>query len=359
MSKRSTSKRCGASGTVYTRNKLIVFLPFAPLALTFSKPTRSIVIAERTGELELNPYIVKTERLTKQYRGSYALRDVSITMAPGKIYGLIGQNGAGKTTLMRILAGLSFATDGTVELFGRRGEQALREGRKRLGCMIENPGFVPHLTAKENLSLHRIMRGIPNAEIEDELLALVGLADTGKKKAKNFSLGMKQRLGIAIALLSNPELLILDEPINGLDPLGVIEIRNLMKTLCDERNMTILISSHNLPELYQTATDYILIHKGEIKRTLSQEQLDEHCKRHIRIRCDQPDKLASLLETQLHTARYSVMPDRTVKLYDRLDDQETVARMLRDHGIVVTQFSIEGDTLENYFISVIGGDRSA
>ncbi|MFD0715731.1 ABC transporter ATP-binding protein [Paenibacillus sp. GCM10027626] len=305
----------------------------------------------------MNPYVVKTNGLTKNYRGSFALRDLSITMRSGKIYGLIGQNGAGKTTFMRMLAGLSFPTAGSIELFGHGGERALQDERKRIGCMIEHPGFIPTMTAKENLTLHRMMRGIPNKDIERELLELVGLADTGNKKAKNFSLGMKQRLGIAIALLGNPELLILDEPINGLDPLGVVEIRHLLKKLCEERQMTILISSHNLPELYQTATDYIIIHKGLLKQALSLEQLDERCKRHLLIRCNEPDKLVSVLETALHTTHYKVMPDNTVKLYDFLDEKERVAGVLFEHGIVVTNLSNEGDSLENYFISVIGGDQ--
>ncbi|MBD2870336.1 ABC transporter ATP-binding protein [Paenibacillus arenilitoris] len=307
----------------------------------------------------MTSHVLKTNGLTKRYRGFVALRDVSIAMEPGKIYGLIGQNGAGKTTLMRLLAGLSFPTEGSILLFGHGGERALREERKRLGCMIEHPGFVPHMTAQENLTLYRTMRGIPNKEIEHELLELVGLAGTGNKKARNFSLGMKQRLGIAIALLGNPELLILDEPINGLDPLGVIEIRNLLKKLCEERHMAILISSHNLPELYQTATDYIIIHQGEIKQTLTQEQLDENCKHHILIGCDQPEKLAGVLETQLNTTKFQVMPDKTVKLYDYLNRKDAVARTLFENGIVATKFSIEGDTLENYFISVIGGERHA
>nr|WP_195573938.1 ATP-binding cassette domain-containing protein [Paenibacillus sp. 1001270B_150601_E10] len=307
----------------------------------------------------MKPYVVKTNRLTKHYHGSYALRDVSITLESGRIYGLIGQNGAGKTTLMRLLAGLSFPTGGSIELFGHQGNRALQEERKRLGCMIEHPGYVPYMSARENLKYHRIMRGVPNKDIEGELLELVGLADAGKKKAKDFSLGMKQRLGIAIALLGNPELLILDEPINGLDPLGVVEIRNLLKRLCEERQMTILLSSHNLPELYQTVTNYIIIHKGEVKRTITLEQLDENCKHHLYIRCDQPEKLAGILESELNTTNYKVMPDKSIKLYDFLDQKDTVAKTMLEHSIVTTTFSIEGDTLENYFISVIGGDQDA
>jgi ABC-2 type transport system ATP-binding protein len=306
----------------------------------------------------MSEHVLKTTNLTKSYHGAYALRDVSITMDPGKIYGLIGQNGAGKTTLMRIITGLSFQGEGHIQLFGHSDKQGLQVERKRMGSMIENPGLIPNMSAKDNLTFHRIMRGIPNKEIEDELLEMVGLTEAGTKKSKNFSLGMKQRLGIAIALLGSPELLILDEPINGLDPIGVVEIRNLLKKLCEEQQMTILISSHNLPELYQTATDYIIIHKGEIKRTLTLEQLEENCSHHIHIACNLPEKLTVVLETQLRTTNYKVMPDKTVKLYDYLDEKELVAKTLYENGIIITNFSTEGDTLENYFISVIGGEPS-
>ncbi|MBW4081160.1 ABC transporter ATP-binding protein [Paenibacillus sp. S150] len=300
--------------------------------------------------------VLRTDSLTKSYQGANALHDVSIALEAGKIYGLIGQNGAGKTTLMRLVAGLGFPSGGRIELFGRTGEKALQVERKRLGCMIEYPGLTPNMTAKDNLKLHRLLRGIPNAEAEQELLEFVGLADTGKKKVKNFSLGMKQRLGIAVALLGNPELLILDEPINGLDPLGVVEIRRLLKELCEEQQMTILISSHNLPELYQTATDYIIIHQGEVRQTLTQARLEERCKRHILIGCNQPERLAAVLESKLNTSRFDVMPNHTVKLYDYLDDKEKVSRVLYENGIIVTNLSGEGDTLEDYFISAIGGD---
>ncbi len=304
-------------------------------------------------------YVLKTNNLTKRYNGVDVLQGVSVTLEAGKIYGLIGQNGAGKTTLMRIASGLAFPTNGSIELFGQTDSTSLQLQRKRIGCMIEYPSLIPYMSAKENLKYHRIIQGIPNKDIEQELLNMVGLGNTGKKQAKNFSLGMKQRLGIAIALLGDPELLILDEPINGLDPLGVVEIRNLIYKLCEERHMTILISSHNLPELYQVATDYIIIHHGIIKKSITQAELDESCKHHILIGCDQPEKLVSVLELQLNTTNYKVMPDKTVKLYDYLDDRETVARALFDNGIVITEFSIQGDTLENYFISVIGGDRNA
>lgn len=303
--------------------------------------------------------ILKTDHITKSYHGVKVLQNVSVELETGKVYGLIGQNGAGKSTFMRIVAGLAFPTEGSVELFGQTGEKDLQIERKRLGCMIEYPGLIPYMSAKENLMYHRIIKGFPDKAVEDELLELVGLGSAGKKKTKNFSLGMKQRLGIAIALLGEPELLILDEPINGLDPLGVVEIRHLINKLCEERHKTILISSHNLPELYQVATNYIILHNGVIKKKLTLEELEENCRHYIRIGCDNPGKLISILETRLGTTKYKVMPDNGIKLYDYLDNKELVAKAALENGIVISEFSVQGDTLENYFISVIGGEQNA
>lgn len=307
----------------------------------------------------MKEYVLKTNNITKSFRQFTALDDISITMEAGKIYGLIGQNGAGKTTLMRLIAGLSFPTSGNLELFGHSGEKELQAELKRIGCLIEYPSLNGNMTAKENLKLHRIIRGIPSETLEDELLELVGLKNTGKKRTKDFSLGMKQRLGIAIALLGSPELLILDEPVNGLDPLGVVEIRSLIKKMCEERHMTILISSHNLPELYQTATDYIIIDRGKVKKTLTLEELDECCQHHIRISCSKPEKLTQVLEATLQTTNFKVMQDKSVKLYDYLDDMEFVIKTLFENDIFPTNFSAQGETLENYFISIIGGSQNA
>ncbi|MBU5266962.1 ABC transporter ATP-binding protein [Virgibacillus proomii] len=306
----------------------------------------------------MTDYILKTNEITKTFRKVDALRNISITIESGKIYGLIGSNGAGKSTLMRIIAGLSFPTSGSMEFFGKESPKAIQVERKRLGCMIELPSLNMSLSAKENIRYHRILRGISNEEIEDELIRLVGLGDTGKKQVKDFSLGMKQRLGIAVSLINNPELLILDEPINGLDPIGVKEIRNLLKKLCEERHITVIISSHNLPELYQVATDYIIIHDGEIKQTLTLQELENKCQRHLLIECENPEDLLVILETELGTTNYKIMPDKTIKLYDYVDDKKKVARTIFKHEIIATNFSVEGDTLENYFISVIGGEKN-
>ncbi|BBF44927.1 ABC transporter, ATP-binding protein [Lachnospiraceae bacterium KM106-2] len=300
--------------------------------------------------------LAKMEHVTKEFHDFKALSDVSIEIKSGKIYGLIGENGAGKTTLMRILCGFTYPTNGSVSLFDQSEEKQLINGRKKIGCLIEYPALIPQMTAKENLHYHRLLRGMKEEDREDEVLDMVGLSKTGKKKAKDFSLGMKQRLGIAISLLEKPKFLILDEPINGLDPVGVVEIRNLLKELCSKYGITILISSHNLPELYQTATDYIIIHKGEIKQILSLEQLDEKCRHHIKIGCKDQRALCELLKDKLKTTNYTVAKDGMVWLYDYIDEVETVAKVIFEAGMYPTHFAKDGETLENYFLSVIGGE---
>lgn len=307
----------------------------------------------------MSKIILETKNLSKRYNSQLALNHVSLCLEQGRIYGLIGKNGAGKTTLMRMIAGLGFPTEGTIELFGRSCSKELEEAGKRIGSLIEFPGLVGGMTAKENMHLQCLMKGFPNYEVEDELLEMVGLIDTGKKKVRNFSLGMKQRLGIATVLIGNPELLMLDEPTNGLDPAGVIEIRNLLKKLSTYQNKTILISSHNLPELYQAATDYIIIHNGEIKEVLSHEELEERCKCYISLESTNVNRLTTVLEGKLKTGNFKVMPDNSVKLYDLLDERELLGQVLYDNGVVVTKLSVVETSLEEYFMSVIGGNEHA
>lgn len=303
----------------------------------------------------MSEYILKTSNLTKKYKNYKAINNVSLSLEAGKIYVLIGRNGAGKSTFMKLIAGLSYPDEGHIELFGHTKESEIQLERKRIGCMIELPSINLSMTAKENMKLHRIIRGIPDEKIEDELLSLLDINNTGKKKVKNFSLGMKQRLGIAITLINSPEFLILDEPINGLDPLGVVEIRKLLTKLCNEKNMTILISSHNLPEMYQLATDYIFINKGEIIQTLSLEELDEYCRHYLLIKSTDVYKLVNVIERKLNTTNFKVMPDYSVQLFDYIDDKEFVGKTLFDNNIVVTNLSNEGGTLEDYFVSLVGG----
>lgn len=297
--------------------------------------------------------VLETRDLSKQYKSQWALKHVNLRLQQGKIYGLIGKNGAGKTTLMRMIAGLGFPTEGSILLFGGEDSGGLEEKGKRIGSLIEEPALVTGMTAKENLHLQCLMKGIPNYEVEKELLELVGLQDTGKKKVKNFSLGMRQRLGIAATLIGNPELLMLDEPINGLDPVGVIEMRELIKKLCTYENKTILISSHNLPELYQVATDFIIIHEGEIREVLSHEELDERCKSYLSLEAVDASQLTAVLEEKLHTQNFQVMPDKSVKLFDCLEERERVGRILHENDVIITKMAVCGTSLEDYFMSVI------
>jgi len=299
--------------------------------------------------------VMEAKGITKKYRQTLALDNVALKLEKGKIYGFIGQNGAGKTTLIRLITGLAFPTGGELSLWGKTGEKELQEQRKRIGSLIEGPALYTNMTAYQNMEVQRIQRGIPDKSIIDKTLKIVGLADTGKKKVRNFSLGMKQRLGIAIALLNTPEFLILDEPINGLDPAGIKEIRNLIKTLNKEYGMTILISSHILEELYNTATDFILIDKGHIIEELSEAELNEKCKQHVEIKTMDPQKAIMVLENKLNTDNFKVMPDNTIQLYDHLDDLETIAAAMAEEKVLVTGLAVTGDTLEDYFLNKIGG----
>lgn len=303
----------------------------------------------------MSEYVLETEMLTKTYRGANALKNVTLSLKPGKIYGLIGQNGAGKTTFMRLVAGLIFPTSGTFRLFGKESSD-INQVRQRIGFMIEAPAINMSMSSKENIYLHRLIRGIPNRELEDELLHLVGLQNTNKKKARNFSLGMKQRLGIALALVGNPELLILDEPINGLDPVGIVDIRNLLKNLCAEKNITILLSSHNLSELYRVATDYIVIDRGEVVKVITLQELEEQCREYLLLRTNKPELSVGALEQELNVKNYLVMPDKSIHLYDCIDRAEEIAEFLHQKDIVVTNLSVEGNTLEKYYMSLVGGN---
>lgn len=303
----------------------------------------------------MSNYVLKTTNLCKRFKSYKALDNVSVTLEKGKIYGLIGKNGAGKTTLMRIVSGLSYATEGTIELFGASSAKEYNKQLSKIGTLIEYPSLNGRMTAKQNIKLVKIMRGIKDKSVDDELLEMVGLGSVDpKKKVKDFSLGMRQRLGIAIAMLTNPELLILDEPVNGLDPVGVVEIRNLIKKLNQEKNITVLISSHNLPELYQTATDYIIIDKGVIKQTLTLDELEKKCEHYLSITCDNPDKAIKVIENELGTKKYKRMQDGSIRLYDFVDEKQKVSDALFNNHIKVYEFSRLGETLENYFLSVIG-----
>ncbi|WP_281864795.1 ATP-binding cassette domain-containing protein [Planomicrobium okeanokoites] len=299
--------------------------------------------------------ILKTAELTKRYGADFALDHVDVNVQKGDIYGLIGQNGAGKSTLLRLVTGLAFPTNGSMELFGESEGEGFGRARKRVGAIIESPALFPNMTAVENLEIHRLQKGIPGKECIARTLELVDLAHTGKKKTKNFSLGMKQRLGLAVALLSDPEFLILDEPTNGLDPTGIIELRHLLKKLNREKGLTVLISSHILSEVHQLATVFGIIHQGKLLEQTTAKELDQKCKQHWRIQVDDPKKAATVLEDKLGTADFEVLNDGTIKLYSHLDQVRTVSMALTASGLVIEHLSQTGDSLETYFSKLVGG----
>ena len=304
----------------------------------------------------MSDIIIRTDGLSKLYKQHRALDNINISLRRGEIYGFIGQNGAGKTTLFRLLTGLSFPTHGTIEIFGETGERRLAAARKRIGSVIERPVLYPSMTARQNLEVLQIGKGVPDKKDIDRTLELVNLTDTGRKKAKDFSLGMKQRLALAGALLCSPDILILDEPTNGLDPVNIVELRLLLKRLCEERGTTILLSSHILSELYQLATQYFIVHQGRIIEELSLPQLDEKCKRAIRIRVNDAALGAAALERDLQTTNFRVLPNQTIMLYEYVEQTERVARVLADSGLAISEISLQGDSLEDYFVRTIGGD---
>lgn len=299
--------------------------------------------------------ICKTIQLDKRYKKQDVLCDINIEIKRGEIYGLIGENGAGKTTLMKIISGLSFATDGELELFEKKEPHALVKSRRKIGCMIEGPALNLNLTAYQNLNAHRIQQGIPGTTCIKDVMKKVNLEEVGHKKVKHFSLGMKQRLGLAIALLSDPQLLILDEPINGLDPTGMIEFRDILMKLNTEQKTTIIISSHILSELHKLATSYGIIHQGKLLQQLTAQVLDEKCKKHIYLKIEQTDLAICLLEKQLGIKQYEVLPHQCIKIYEALDQSKEINKLLAEHELYAEEITVRGDSLESYFSKVIGG----
>ena len=303
--------------------------------------------------------VIKTNNLVKKYGENLILDNVTITVNQGEIYGLVGDNGAGKTTLFRILSGQSYHSDGSYELLGLSGEKEIIKARKRIGAMIENPSFYPNMTIEQNLEYYRIQRGIPGKKNIDKVLKEVGLFEAKKKKFSNISLGMKQRLALALALLGEPELLILDEPINGLDPSGIIEIRDLLIKLNREKNITIIISSHILSELYNVATCYGFLSKGKLVEELSLEELNERCKSYLEINVTNPKKLSVLLEERLGYKNYKIMPDGVIHLFEKNPVNEEISKLAVDNNIGLKGINEKSANLENYYLSLIGGVKNA
>lgn len=301
----------------------------------------------------MNEVVLKLKNVTKSYGGKLAVDHVNMTIRRGDIYGLIGRNGAGKTTLTRLITSLTHTDSGEIELFGETTESGLQEARKRLGCVIETPALYPNLTAYQNLEYYQRLKGIPDKHAITKTLEIVGLTDTGKKKFCNFSLGMKQRLGIALALLNNPDFIILDEPINGLDPMGIIEMREIIKRLNEEHRITIMISSHILTELSLVATHYGIIDNGRMVKELTHEELNEQCQICLAVIVDDTAKAASVFETVLHTKNFKVISDKEIRLYDYLETPSKVNQQLVSSGISVISMTEVGDSLEDYFMSLV------
>ena len=302
--------------------------------------------------------VLATKGLTKRYGNHLAADRVELTVGKGQIYGLVGRNGAGKTTIIRMVSAQTVPTAGEIFLFGATGKELSRM-RARTGVMVETPSFYPYLTARQNLEYYRIQRGVPGKGTVDQVLEEVDLADTGKKTFKNFSLGMKQRLGLALALMNRPDFLLLDEPINGLDPEGIVEFRNLLLRLNRERQTTILISSHILPELANLATCYGFIDNGVMLEQISAQALEEKCRACIEVRVDDAAAAALVLEQRLNLRDYEVLPGNLLRLYQELDRPQAVAKALVEGGVGLLSIESRGANLEDYFLSMIGGVRHA
>ena len=300
-------------------------------------------------------YILKTNKLKKYYGKFRALDGLTMNVPKGSIYGFVGKNGAGKTTLIRLICGLQFPNDGEFRLYNvKNNDNKINVVRKRMGAVVETPAIYPEMTAYDNLKIQFDILNIKNYDEIDDLLKLVNLDDVEDKLAKNFSLGMRQRLGIAVALCGNPEFLVLDEPTNGLDPEGIVEMRNLLIKLNKERNITILISSHILDELSKVATHYGFIKDGKMVKEISAEEFEKECKHTIKLEVDS-SKLEAVLKKEKYN--YKLISDRCVELYGNVEITPLVL-MLHKENINVLKLTESDESLENYFFNLLGGDNN-
>ena len=299
----------------------------------------------------MSEYVLETESLTKTYRRKNAVDHIDLKIRKGDIYGFIGKNGAGKTTTIKMVAGLTNPTSGKIRLFE---SDNLQEGRKKIGAVIENAAIYPYLSARQNIEVQRILKGVSDKSVTDDLLNIVGLKDAGNKKAKNFSLGMKQRLGIALSLVGDPEFLLLDEPINGLDPTGIKDIRELILKLNKEAGITILISSHILGELSKISTAYGVIGNGKLVAQFTSDELKEKVRPSIMVTVDDPEKAISILETELGTTDFSV-GENCIHIYDMLDRSAQINALLEAGGVTVNFLGKQEGDYESYFIGLMEG----
>ncbi|KON87986.1 bacitracin ABC transporter ATP-binding protein [Sporosarcina globispora] len=307
----------------------------------------------------MDEYILQTFGLTKQYGKIKAVQNINMKIKKGDIYGFIGKNGAGKTTLIRMITGLVTPTKGEIQLFSEKSEKTESISLSRIGSIIEHPALYPEYTAYENLELRSKLLGICEKDSINKVLQFVDLTDVDKKKVKNFSLGMKQRLGLALALLGNPDFLILDEPTNGLDPDGIVQMRKLLKRLNGEYGITILISSHILGELSKLATRYGIINNGILVDEFTSIELEERCKRYLRLEVDDAVRSSLILENALKTTDYEVLPKNIIKVYDLLDKSGEICLELAKNSVKIYSIESNGEDLEGYFMSLMGGSDHA
>ena len=301
----------------------------------------------------MEKYLLSTQGLTKQYGRQKAVDHIDIHIKKGAIYGFIGRNGAGKTTPLKMIRGLARPTDGEIIMFGYRGG-GLKNIRSRVSCLIEAPGVYGNLSAYDNLKIKCKLFGIQEKSYIPEILEMVGLNHVGKKKVKHYSLGMKQRLGIGLTLVGDPDLLLLDEPINGLDPQGIVEVRDTILRLNEERNMTILVSSHILEELSKIATHYGIIHNGSLLQEMTKEELMKRCSERIEICLDEPKRAVPVLD-EMGFTNYQIVDKERIHIFERLEESAGLNMELAKAGILVREIRITSEELEDYFLNLTGG----
>jgi len=299
--------------------------------------------------------VIRTTGLTKQYGHQKAVDNLHMTVQPGQIYGFLGQNGAGKTTTIRMLLGLIRPTSGQIEIFGESLYAKQRDILSRIGSIVEYSGFYENLTARENLTIHARLMGLPKRTAIEEALETVGLHGETTKQVGQYSLGMKQRLGIARAIVHQPELLLLDEPTNGLDPIGIKEIRRMIRSLAEERRMTILISTHILSEVEQLADQIGIIHQGKLLEEISLEELRSRNRKYAEFHVSSDSRAAMLLEQHFGIRDYEVYSEGRIRIYSHLGMRGELNRQLVEHGVEVTGIALSEDRLEDYFVRLIGG----
>lgn len=307
----------------------------------------------------MDEFIIETRHLTKQYGTQKSVSDLNIHVKKGRVYGLLGRNGAGKTTTMKMLLGLTEPTSGEIELWGKplRGNE--KEVLPRIGSLIESPGFYPNLTATENLRIFAALRGVPSRHAVKDALDLVGLPYRDKKLFSQYSLGMKQRLAIALAVMHDPELFILDEPTNGLDPIGIAEIRSFIRRLCDEGGKTVLLSSHILSEISLMADDIGIIDHGVLLEEESLSALESKNGRFIHLGISDAAQAARLLETVLHTGQFQIDDDKSIRIFDTSLSLSLLSETMVKGGVALYDLHLCENTLEDYFRRVTGGEGIA